>query len=147
MTHQTFSVFFVIGGYMIFFHKSQNNIQNFPVHRHPQGAVPVGDDLMGPPGIKSGNQFSVFISSHWKLGLVPIMERMLHPRNGLHHLLQELLGKTADPPQVVLHFSLLKRKLLFIGKRLDLAAAALTVKSADRLHRSGEAFIISTIRA
>ena len=137
MTHQPFARFLIIGRNMILLHKTDHPIQDLPVHRNAQRTVPVGNDLMRPPRVKSGDDMSVFIRPHRKLRLVPVVKGVLHACDGFHHLLQQFLREAADPPQVIFHFFLLEIQLFFIGKRLDLAAAALAVKSADRLHPIG----------
>ena len=66
MTHQPFARFLIIGRNMILLHKTDHPIQDLPVHRNAQRTVPVGNDLMRPPRVKSGDDMSVFIRPHRK---------------------------------------------------------------------------------
>ena len=89
---------------------------------------------MGSRRVKSSDRIPVLAASDGKLRLIAVAERFLHPHNRLHDAIDKLRRKAADSDKTVPHLILLKHKLLLIGKRLNLAAAAAPVQLAPRLY-------------
>ena len=129
-----FSGFFFIGRNPIPLHMLQNDFQNLFVFLPPQHTICVGDDGVCPSGIKSRNGISLLVLSDGVLGFVAVAKRLLHAYNRLHDTIQLLGGKSPDPHQVIPHLIFLETELSFVGHRLNLASAALSVKRAGRLH-------------
>ena len=92
---------------------------------------------MRPSRIKTRDDLSFPGITKGILRLIPVAPRMLHPDHRLHDPSDLFRRKPADPYQVILHFRLLKGKLLLIRKCLDLTPSALSRKSTGRLYPVG----------
>ncbi len=117
---------FVVWGDAALFHVCDHHVQDLAILGNAQEAVPVGDDLVGAPGVKACNDAAVFIESDRELGFVAVVERVVHAHDGFH-------GKVcaaSDVFQVPAYQFFFKKELLGIGEGLQLAAAALPGESA-----------------
>ena len=99
MTHQSFSSFLIVCGNMIFFHKINDNIQNFPVYRKSERTVAIWNNRMRSSCIKAGNNMTFFIRSHRKLCFVSIMVRLIHTNDRFHRD----FCKSTDAFQIITH--------------------------------------------
>ena len=134
MAHQSGSLLFTVSAHMILPHKRKNRFQNYLIFRRPKRTFRVRNDVMRPARIKAGDQITVFIISHRILRFIAVMPGLLHPDDRLHDRVNPLRRKPADPNQVSPHFILFIFQLLVIMHGLNLAAPALPVKRAFRLH-------------
>ena len=123
---------FVVRTDIIFAQVAQDDFQNVFIDLCLNEAVGVRHDGVGAPGVKSGDNVAGLVQSDRILGLVAVMPRMLHAVDGLHFRFDAV--KSADAFQAVCHLIPLEFLLLFVGKLLDLAAAALSCHRAGRSH-------------
>ena len=119
---------------MVFPHIFQNTIQYLLIFFRPQQAIRIGNNAVGPTGVKSCDNPVIFICPHRILRFIAVSERLLHPHNRLYMRIHIFRCKPANPGQAVPDLPVLKFQLLLIRKRLKLAASALPVTGTFRLY-------------
>ena len=119
----------VIRGNVIFFHMSANAVENLLVLLDSEQTVFALDNLVGSARIESRDNSSVLISSKWKLCLVAIAPRLLHPDDRLHRNLRQ----PTDSLQIVADLILLESKLCLVAHILKLTSSARTGNRTFRL--------------
>ena len=132
MAHKPLSGSLIVSADMVFFHKCQHFFQNHTIDRNSKCAIVIGNNLMGASCIKSGNQVSFFVFSNRVLGFIAIVKWFFHSRDRLHDPIDQFFFKSTDSDQVSSYFIFLEFQLFFVGKALNLTAAAL---SCDRTNR------------
>ena len=134
MTDQPFSGLLIIGEDFIFLHKCKDDLEDILVYRSPQSAVCICDDVVGTPGVKSGDRVALLICPERELCFIAVSERIFHADDRFHDLIDQLRREAADAFQIASDFLLLEYKLSVIGHFLDLASPAPAREPAFRFH-------------
>ena len=150
MAHQTGVRLLIVRADMVFAKVMQDDFQNVFIDFCLNETVRVGNDSMGAPGVKAGDDGAVPVQSNGVLCLVAVMPRILHAIDRFHFFFD--ISKSSDPLQAVCHLIPFELFLLLVGELLDLAAAALSRHRTGRndpvrrrlynLHQTGVSIIL-----
>ena len=141
MPDQPFACLLIIWRHFVDLHIGQHAVNDVLIDFLPEHTVCHRYDGMGSPGIEACHNSSCRVLSNRHLRLVAVSPGtrriILHSDDRLHHRVDLFFRESADPNQISAHLVLLIDKFLFIGKRLQLASAALPRYRAKRLHPVG----------
>ena len=122
MAYQTLACCFIIWCDVVLFHMCNHTVKNIFILWNSKCTITVLNNCMRTSGIKTCNDSSFFISTNWKLCLITIMIRIVHPDQWFHWK----LCKSTYPFQMATKFLFFEHFLFLIRNSLELAATTLT---------------------
>ena len=151
MSDQTSSSLLVVGRYVIVLNEASDDSNYFVIHWRTDGTALCVYDVVASSCVESDDHIAILVSADRELGLIPVVEWIVHAVGWLFHDGFHVLH-LADPLQTVLHLVPLVFELLLIGNLLHGASTASfrlvthwlhTVwRWCDELHQSSVGYVL-----